>query len=180
MRVLADPRSTNREADWAARWAAIERAGALRDTAAAAVARIRRARADVDAVVERAKQAEEDRLRRREVKAEELPLVESGKALKEKLDALEKRLWQAPETVGIVADEDVMSRLGTAMGQLGSSWGPPSPNQLATLERARAELAAFLVELNRTFDEDVAAYRQEVAGAGIGLLPAAAPLVVTP
>ena len=180
VRVLADPRSHNSAADWASRWAAIERAGALRETATDAVVRLRRTRADIDAVTERVKRVHEEKLRRHELKPEELPLAKSGTALREKLDALEKRLWQSPESVGILADRDVMSKVGTAMSQLGSSWSPPSPTQLATLARARTELEAFLVDLNRTFAEDVTAYRREVEAAGIGLFPAASPLTVTP
>jgi hypothetical protein len=167
VRVLADPRSHNSAADWASRWAAIERAGALRETATDAVVRLRRTRADIDAVTERVKQVHEEKLRRHEVKPEELPLAKSGTA-------------QSPESVGIHADRDVMSKVGTAMSQLGSSWSPPSPTQLATLARARTELEAFLVDLNRTFAEDVTAYRREVEAAGIGLFPAASPLTVTP
>ena len=40
---------------------------------------------------------------------------------------LEKRLWQSPETRGLLADTDVDSRVGLARYYLGSSWAPPSP-----------------------------------------------------
>jgi photosystem II stability/assembly factor-like uncharacterized protein len=61
VRVLADPRSRNSEADWRQRWAAVERTGALQEAAATAIHRIARLRAGVDAALAREKQAADEK-----------------------------------------------------------------------------------------------------------------------
>ena len=175
VRVIADPRAPHSAEEWQRRWQAIERAGADSDRAVAAVKRIRQTRADVDAIGERVRQANEKAIRKGTVQADELPLVKAGKELLKGLDELEKRLWSSPETVGIVRDETVLSHLAEAGDNLGSSWDPPNPTHLALLEKAEGELAVFSKDLEAFYADRVAAYRRQVAEAKVALLPEVEP-----
>ena len=122
MEIQPDPRSRNTAADWQARESAIQRSLALDDLMADAVWRIRRTRDDVAAVQERVKRAAKDAGEKDDEKLAELPLAKSGDELKKKLDELEKKLWQSPEAIGILPDNDVQSWVGRAR----STSGPPS------------------------------------------------------
>ena len=176
--VLADPSSRNGDAEWQARWRAIREAGALHDTTVAAIDRLRATRADIEAVDARQRNARREELRRGELKAKELPLASDGEKLRESLGKLEKRLWQAPDTVGIVKDEDVLSLLAYVRGYLDSSWDPPSPTHLEYLRQVRVRLAATLDEVNRFYAGDVEAYRAKVDESGVTLLPQSQPLTL--
>ena len=176
--VLADPSSRNGGDEWQARWRAVREAGALHDTTVAAIDRLRATRADIEAVDARQRNARREELRRGELKAKELPLASEGEKLRESLGKLEKRLWQAPDTVGIVKDEDVLSLLAYVRGYLDSSWDPPSPTHLEYLRQARARLAATLDEVNRFYAGDVEAYRAKVDESGVTLLPQSQPLTL--
>ncbi len=178
VRVLPDPRSKNTDADWQARWQATQEIGALRDVLVQAIERVRSTRKDIDAVEARVREANADRLQRHEVKASELPLVKDGETLKEGLAKIEKALWQSPDTVGIVADEDVLSRIYYVQGYLSSSWDRPNPTHLEYLRQARVTLGKSIEQLNRFYSEDVAAYRKKVEESGPKLLPALAPLAL--
>lgn len=171
--VLADPRVAWTAADWQARWRAIEAAGGEWERAVAAVKRVRQTRDDLEEIAKRARAREEEAIRRGKVRADELPLVAAGEKVKKALTEIEKRLWQAPETVGIVERTAALADLGTAMGYLTGSWDPPSANHLVHLERAKVELAQVLGDLEKFYAGDLADYRRQVEAAGIGLLPAA-------
>ena len=176
--VTADPSSRNGEAEWQARWRAIREAGALHEANVAAIDRLRATRADVEAVDARQRAARREELRRGEVKAADLPLAADGKKLLERLGELERRLWQSPQTVGIVKDDDVHSALSFVRGYLDSTWDPPSATHLEYLRQARARLAGTLEEINRFYAEDVETYRAAVGAAGVTLLPTSEPLVL--
>ena len=180
MKVLADPRSKNAAADWQAREQAVRRAGAVSDAAVDAVWRLRRTRDDVGALQQKAKERAEAAGEKDKKKLDELPLVKEGEALKEELTTREKAFWQAPEAKGILAERDVLSRIGYASFYVASSWDPPSPTHLAYLKRAEEDLQALLAEVNQLFETKVAAYRRQAAEAGIGLLPAQEPLRLAP
>ncbi len=169
--VVADPRSRNTAADWQRRFDAILKAGAARDAAVTAALRIRRTRDDVEILQRKAREAAEAAGERDKKKLAELPLVKAGDMLKESLTTLEKRLWQAPESKGLLPDTDVVSLVALANWQLQSSWEPPSPTQLQHLARAEETLAAFQKELEALFAKDVAEYRARVGEAKLGLLP---------
>ncbi len=158
--VLPDPRSKNTAADWAKRWAAIERAGELQEKAAEAAIRIRRTRDDVAAVEERLRRRNEtlrDPAERR--KANETTLAKEAAALKKALTEKENLLWSPPEDAGIAARDRVAQELQTAAGNLASSWAPPSPTHLERLRQAEARLAKYLSDLDVSLRE------------GRGLLP---------
>jgi len=169
--VLPDPRSKNTADDWARRWQAIERGGALNDKAVEAALRIRRTRDDVSALEERLRRRNEalrDPAERR--KANDSPLAKDAKALKKGLTALEAKLWSPPEEAGIVGPNRIASVLREASGGITSSWAPPSPTHLEELRQAEAKLTAYLAELDAFFAKDVAAFREKAAKEGLGLL----------
>jgi photosystem II stability/assembly factor-like uncharacterized protein len=170
VRVLADPRSRNATGDWTKRWDAILRAGALHDRAVDAIGQIRRLRADVASVQQKARQAAESAGEKDKAKLDELPVVKAGEPVKEALGGLEKRLWQSPETKGIVARTHVFARIQTARGYLESSWDAPSAVHLEHLARAEAELSAVLADLAKFLETTLAAYRKQAQDAGIALL----------
>lgn len=179
--VLADPRSANTAADWQRRWTAIVAAGALNDGAVDAIRRIRDTRADVEAILTRmreqaAEKAAPGEVAEQQKKVAEQPLAKSGRALVEHLTALEKRLWTPPETVGMPAENDVMSAIGQAAWGLQGSWAPPTPSDQARLERARGKLAEVLKDTDALFSGELATFRHDVDAAGIRLLPEVAPL----
>lgn len=169
--VLPDPRSGNTAADWAKRWEAIERAGALEEKAAEAAIRIRRTRDDVASVEERLRRRGEalrDPAERR--RAGEPPLAKEAAALKKALTERENVLWTPPEEAGIPARTRVAQDVQTAARNVASSWAPPSPTHLERLRQAEARLTAYLAELDGFFAKDVAAFREKAAKEGLGLL----------
>jgi hypothetical protein len=176
LEIKPDPRSKNTPADWQARETAVRRSLALDDLMAAAVWRIRRTRDDVAGVQERARRAAKDAGEKDDEKLAELPLVKSGDELKKKLDELEKKLWQSPEAIGILPENDVQSWAGRAAFYLRTSFDPPTPTHLEHLRLGEAKLQGFLAEMNQVFASDVAAFRAEAQKAGVGLLPAGEPL----
>ncbi|MFN7989443.1 MAG: hypothetical protein U0529_18345 [Thermoanaerobaculia bacterium] len=169
--VLADPRSKNTAADWAKRWEAIERAGALQEKAAEAAVRIRRTRDDVTAVEERLRRKNEalrDPAERK--KANETPVAKEAAALKKALTERENVLWTPPEEAGIVGPNRIASDLQQAAGSLSSSWEPPSPTHLERLRQAEERLTRYLADLDAFYAKDVAAFREKAGKEGVGLL----------
>jgi hypothetical protein len=102
--------------------------------------------------------------------------VKSGTALKKRLDEMEKRLWVAPKTKGIVAETDVLGKIQYSLQAMQSSWDAPTPAQLAYLERAEAQLRTVLADFNKLFTEDVAKYREEVRAKNVTLFGEEPPL----
>ncbi len=168
--VLADPRENFTAAERQAKYDAVLRAGRLQETATAAIERIQKTRADIDAVTAK--------LKKDEPGSEPDPVVKSGTALKEKLDRLERRLWTPPKTKGIVAETDVWSKIGYPLGAMQSSWDAPTPAQLTYLGNAEAELRKVLEEFNKVFAEDVAKYREEVRKGNLVLVPEVEPISI--
>ncbi|HXU46156.1 MAG TPA: hypothetical protein VN783_11570 [Thermoanaerobaculia bacterium] len=178
VRVIADPLARNTDADWAAREGSIERGRILQNALVAAIERIRDTRRDVDAVSERVKAANAERIREQTVEASDLPLVAQGEKLKEGLSKLERKLWQSPETPGILGNDDLLSRLGAVQSYVTSAWAPPSPTHLAYLADVETRLRSFLAELDAFFAGEVAGYRTAVQAGKIELLPQVAPIAV--
>ena len=169
--VLPDPRSKNTAADWATRWAVIERAGELQEKAAEAAIRIRRTRDDVAAVEERLRRRNEtlrDPAERR--KANETPFAKEAAALKKALTERENVLWSPPEDAGIAARNRVAQELQAAAANVASSWAPPSPTHFERLRQAEARLTKVLADLDAFWEKDVDAFRQKAAKEGVGLL----------
>jgi photosystem II stability/assembly factor-like uncharacterized protein len=170
VRVLPDPRENVTAEVRQAKFDAIMRAGKLTETVTTALERIQKTRADVDAVSAKLKKPDDT--------AEKTPdpLVKSGTALKKRLDEMEKRLWVAPKTKGIVAETDVLGKIQYPLQAMQSSWDAPTPAQLAYLERAEAQLRTVLADFNKLFAEDVAKYREEVRAKNVTLFGEEPPL----
>src|SRR5215212_2939612 len=163
--VRPDPRTTIGAEVRQAKYDAILRAGALQEKTTEAIERIRKTRADIDAVAAKLKKDDEP------ADQEPAPLVKSGNDLKKKLDAMERRLWTPPKTKGIVAETDALSKVQYPLQSLQSSWDAPTPAQLAYLTYAEGTLREVLADYNKLFAEEVAKYRDEVRKQNLVLLP---------
>jgi photosystem II stability/assembly factor-like uncharacterized protein len=170
VRVLADPRETVAPDVRQAKFDAVMRAGRLAETVTAAIERINKTRADIDAVAAKLKKPEDATDKTPD------PVVKQGSALKRRLDEMEKRLWVPPKTKGIGASLDVLSAIQYPMQAMQSSWDAPTPAQLAYLDRAEKQLKAVLADYNKLFAEDVAKYRDEVRARSVGLFGEEPPL----
>ena len=176
VRVLADPRFDIPQGERVAKFEAIMRAGALQEVVADAVARIKETRADVDEVLAKARNAEAETniagtngdATNGDSPNEEL--IAAGRALKNNLKDMEKRLWNPPSTKGIVADTDVLSKISFPARSMSSSWDAPTPAQEAYLARAEAMLQEVISDFNMLFNDDVAEFRAQVETAGIQFL----------
>jgi photosystem II stability/assembly factor-like uncharacterized protein len=179
--VRPDPRSPNTPEDWQRRWEAILAVGAVQDALVEAIERVREARDDVTALLERSADDDEEdgeadggdpvATPEGEEEADD-PLATAGKGVEKGLDELERRLWQAPETTkGIVAEEDAWSQLLYPRFYFQGSWAPPSPSQMAYFEAAKQRVEAALAEVNAFFDADVAEFRRLADERGLRLLP---------
>ncbi|HET9210656.1 MAG TPA: hypothetical protein VFR03_09670 [Thermoanaerobaculia bacterium] len=171
VRVLPDPRSHNTEADWQARWAAVLRAGHLQDVGISAAERLRKTRADLESTAAH-------------IRADAPPdarpaLLAAAADLQAKVDALEARLRITPEMpIGLSRDDLVMEKVWAPVDNLQTSMDPPTPTQLALLDRAERALDAYLADLNRFYAEDVEAFRKRIAAAGLELMPGTPPLQI--
>ncbi len=173
--LVADPAAGLSADQWQQRDAWLLAAGALRDQLAEAVARLRETRTDLEAVLARvraraSREGSPGERRERLEKAEELPLVKEGRALLERLGALERRVWTPPETVGIVAEHDALSAVQEALEPFGESWRPPTASDEVRLVRARTKVAEVLAAVDAFLAGDLAAYRNQVEAAGLRLL----------
>jgi hypothetical protein len=130
VRVLADPRAPNTEADWQARWAAIVRLQQLRQAVVEAVERLRRARADLAALGTPPPAAGAAA-----AVARDIPPIEKS------LAGLEARLILPPRLPIGVARHDLRTRLFELEDALTSGMAPPSPAQAADLRDAEAAVA---------------------------------------
>jgi photosystem II stability/assembly factor-like uncharacterized protein len=174
---LAAPAGSNNDAAaWRSRWEAILELGRLRDATVEVIERVRGARSDLEAIAAREKQARAADLRDRKVKAHDLPLAQAAKPIHERLDAIERRFWWPPESVGITPDTDVWTKLAYVEGYLTSTWDPPSAAHRDYLRQARLALASALEEWNAFEVGEIAGYRQRVEAERIELLPVRAPV----
>ncbi|HEX4964237.1 MAG TPA: hypothetical protein VF173_25670 [Thermoanaerobaculia bacterium] len=173
VRVMADPRSHNTEADWRQREDALARLGVLNDALADAVERLRKTRSDVDALLAKMPKKEGA-----PADAKPDPLAEAGGKLKDALTKLERRIWTPYDIAGIQPDTDVLSRVGYPFGYILSSWAPPSPTHQEYFRQAETAVAALLADFNKLYATDVAAFRKQVDDAKLRLLPEEKPIEV--
>ncbi|MCU0989992.1 MAG: hypothetical protein MUE63_10505, partial [Xanthomonadales bacterium] len=165
--VLPDPRSDISAAARLSNYQALLELQALQEQAVTAVERIARARADITTV--------RALLERHEQPGGALPetlqaLNERAGAVGQRLDELEQRFRTPPKTRGIVYDDDkVATRIGLAMGYVGSSRDAPTPTAEVYVQAARQALAAATAELERFAESELADFGQAVSAAGIGL-----------
>lgn len=173
VRVVADPRAQVSDAARAANFAALQRAGAMQETIAAAVERIQKTRADLDAITAKLKAAQKPAPGEKPV---DDPLVAQAKTLGERLDKVEKMLWVPPKTRGILPEKDALSKVSYVLGSLQSSWDAPTAAQVAYLDVAARKLSLGIEELNRVYATDVKAFRDEVTKRSLQLLPEEKPI----
>jgi hypothetical protein len=172
--VRPDPRAPRPPEAYAAKYAAILEAGALRERVADAITRILRAEEDVgDALARiRARRADRKREGADSTTLAALDSLESqGRALDTKLDSLEARFWTPRGTKGIVDSSTLpWPRIGYVLGALQSSWDAPTDAERAYLLQARAASEPVLSDEETLFTTDVAVFRAALESAGIGLL----------
>jgi Sec-independent protein translocase protein TatA len=193
VRVLADPRAKNTEADWRKREEAVSRLTALNDALAEAVDRIRKTRSDIDQVLAKAQAAKSEKDKQEAAAADASsstddkagkkddkpdPLAEAGGKLKGDLDKMERRLWVPYDTVGLQPETDVLTKVFYAMGYVLSTYEPPSPTHLEYLRQAEVAVQSVLADFNHLFETDVAAFRKQVDESKIRLLPEMGPVEV--
>ncbi len=184
VKVLGDPRFQHTAEDWRRREEAVDRALQLEDVLSEALHRIRRTRADVQALVgqiERRKEDEEERARiagtafdKKDEKPD--PVVEAAEKLQEGLTTLEKKIWVPPGTPGILPERDALNAVGYAGSDILSTYEPPSPTHLDRLRQAEAEVQKVLADFNQFFAKEVAEFQRQAEGANLRLMPAAEPL----
>ena len=164
--VVADPRYDIPMSEREAKLAAIQYAGALQEVVADAVSRIRGARDQVEALLERLERGDD--------------LARAGRSLNEKLTELEKTFWSPPGSRGqrTPRTDNVSRAIGQVSGSLEDSWDAPTPTQEIRMQQAEAMLQEALAEFNRVFAEDVANFRSQVQSADIALLEPQEPLTM--
>ncbi|NIP18911.1 MAG: hypothetical protein GWM87_12705 [Xanthomonadales bacterium] len=173
-RVLPDPRLDISQEQYEAGFAAQQELMKLNEASVTALERIDHARSDVTTVGaligKHPDAAEDEGLKDLKKQAGEI-----GK----KLDELEKRFRNLPKTRGVVYSGDkVGSRIGMAMYFAASAAGAPSPTAEAYAGIARRTLDEALSAVNEFLEEDLAAFREAVSAAGIGLLTPTDPVSV--
>jgi len=165
--VLADPRSPLSAAEREDRYQALLGLQELQAAAVSAIERIVRARNDTDTVLALIDQRREPGA---ELEANLSALRSQAEETRRGLDEVELRFRVLPETSGIPYDEDkVMSRIMMASGYVASSNGAPSPTAQLYIEDARVALASGEAALDAFMADEMPAFRDAVAGAGIGL-----------
>ncbi|HEY8022079.1 MAG TPA: hypothetical protein VIH93_13325, partial [Thermoanaerobaculia bacterium] len=178
VKVLPDPAAAGQtEAAWAAREAAIDRAGKLQDSTVAAIDRVLAAKADVKRIKDKLKQRHEaaEAGGASEHPAKPDPLMTDAEKLEASLSAVEKKLWVPPHTQGLYREGDAMSKLGNLRQSLGAGWAPPDPTRQAELDQAAAFVAKALADVDHLFSTEAAEFRQKAEKAGLGLLAEAPP-----
>jgi len=199
--VLADPRMEISQAEREAKWAAVLRAGELQEAVATAIERIHQTGDDVDAILTRARKANEEALEGMEdeedggdpgeeeedegaTESEKAPkgpygaLLKAGGELKKALGEQEKALWTPRDTKGIPAETHPWSKVRYIQRSLGSSFDAPTPSQLTYLEQAETAVQEALEKLNAFFAEDVAELREMYRESGLELLPEEGPVEI--
>ncbi len=186
--VLQDPRYPNVTlAERQQKFDALMHAGAVQETLAEAVSRIRTTRDEIDRVLGMVKKEEattddetagptNGQQRGRQGGGE---LAQDGRSLKQKLTELEEWLWEVPGTgKGITADTTVYTRVRGAYFSMSSSWDVPTQGEQWYLAQAEARVDEAVVRLNAIFAEDVAAFRAKVEEAGFAFLEEKEPLTL--
>ncbi|HSN87002.1 MAG TPA: hypothetical protein VL025_09610 [Thermoanaerobaculia bacterium] len=180
VRVVADPRFHANDGARKANFDAQQRAGALQDTAVAALERIVKARQDLDTITAQLRKQDEDAKKAggTDAASPNKDLLAGARKLQKSLNDLEGRLRQPENPEGILPDLDVLSKINYAQRSLSSSWDAPTQAQLAYLGEAEQLLRTVLTDLNRFFAEDVAAFRAKVKESDLRLLGEGPPIEV--
>ncbi len=168
--VVQDPATQYSAEEMAAKWAAVLKVGEMQAAVARGVARIHETRCTLALVRQRI-------AHQRAAAADPTPdpaLTQSAGELEKRLLDVEKTLWPPTQVAGILPEKDAYSPILYARERLTSSWAAPNAGDLSYLRAAEERLTPVLANLDRFFNEEVAAFATQVANAGITLFPAAA------
>ncbi len=166
--VLADPRYTLSLTERHAKLDALTRVNDRRRIAAEAVNRIRDTRRGVERVLA-AVRGEQD--------STHAAIRRAGKGLNDSLDTLEEVFWGPQDRQGIYRPPDVVWRmLGSVSRSMGSSWDAPTEAQMLYFRQAEQRLEEALSTMRRVFEEQVTAFRRQVAEAELAILPQIEPV----
>jgi len=162
IRVDPDPRLEVPRRDRELKAAAIRRLGQRAEVATEAVERIRATKKALNAALTALGEREDST-------SQELALV--GKELDETLDSL-VAMFVNPPGSGFGGDDlPVSSQLSRVYGSLQTSWDAPTEAQRLRLERTEVQLENALAEFNSMVIGEVAAYRSQLAQAGLDVIP---------
>ncbi|HEV2851458.1 MAG TPA: hypothetical protein VHC97_01520 [Thermoanaerobaculia bacterium] len=175
VKVEADPDLKGSQADWQAWDAATVQTGELQNAVTDAISRIIATRKDVGVVLAKldAQAAERERNGGARDAADDSSkaLRQAARDLQKKLSAVERRLYVPPDTKGLIDDDStVLGRVQNASRALGAGWGAPTATTKSYVEEAEAAVKGVLADFNKLYAEDVAAFRQKVLDAKVGLL----------
>jgi len=150
--------------------------GALRAAAVDAIERIRATRDDLAAISARIERAHAERLRRRELAKDELPLAMESRKLGERLDEIERLFWWSPSEPGIRPETDAWSKLYRVYDALVTTWDPPGEPLREYQRQARNRLGAALDAWNGFEAKELAEFRSRVETEKVELLPQREPI----
>jgi hypothetical protein len=163
--VMADPRLTITPAQRQANYQAMLDLQSLQESAVNAVELIVRTRADIK-TVETLVGQQENAAGNQTLQA----LLKQAGELKKGLDQLEARFRVAPETKGVVYDDDrAINQVGLAQFYIGSSLDAETEAATVYKELARKNVDAANAELAAFFVEQVNPFQAAVDAAGISL-----------
>jgi hypothetical protein len=165
--VQADPNATGTAAGSAARWAAMQRIGAVQEKVAEVVEAIDATLADLKIVAAKLKE-------NRDPKADnpDQAIVDQCEEFEEALNGVRETFMGKQNQKGIVRSVDSVNALiGTASWGLGSSWEAPSATHMRRLVEVEEALEEALPEYTRVMGEELDTLRAAIDGAGVRLLP---------
>ena len=178
VKVAAAPVLQASDGDWQAREAAIVRLGKLQNAAVEAIERVAAARKDVDLVLQKLQPKDKKKDAAESKEDPNKALKNAARDLQKKLTDLDRRLWVSPDVKGIVDDRSLLARIDSAQFPVTSAWSAPSATAKVALEQAEAAAKSTLADVNKLFAEDVAAFREKVTAAKIGLLADQPPISI--
>ena len=98
-------------------------------------------------------------------------LTEKAGQLLKQIGELDKGLRSLPNTNGIVDESyKVTSKIFTAWGYVGSTYGKPSPTAAYFIEEAKLSLTENVEKINRFLSTDLAEFKDDFNNSGIQLL----------
>jgi photosystem II stability/assembly factor-like uncharacterized protein len=185
--VAGDPRMELSAQDRKAAWDAEERAGKLVETLNEAAKRLDATQKDVDFVTgkvqelqaKKKKDAEDANPKPSGAAKDSLDLLmDAAKKIGKRVGELSKQLQRPRDAKGFTGERYILGDLQESQEFLSSTWDRPSPTVLAYLDQAEHRLAAFLVEFNKFYEQDVPAFKAQVAGTLQPILPEEKPLEI--
>ncbi len=163
--VKADPRINVSPADRQKKFELQQTVARRIEVATEAIERIVKTRRAINAVLEQARERNDDTAK---------TIRKSANDLRKKLTDVADLFLEEPNRVqGITrSSQTVAAKLTFVSRSLASSWDPPTSTQMTYLRRAEAALQDALKAWNDLFAKDVVAFRQHVETAKLSTVPA--------